>query len=155
LVRRIPATLIARQMRYWMVPRRGLSTGVDETRGGCYGRPQEEARMAHSLVVSLVFALSCSIVTPAAQAQQGRGGGSPAATVTLDGKQLPPPELPFGGTIERNALQSKSWWPPRVVPPKGAPNILLIMTDDTGFGAGSTFGGVIPMPTLDKLASQG
>ena len=35
------------------------------------------------------------------------------------------------------------------------PNVLLIMTDDTGYGAGSTFGGVIPMPVLDELASQG
>jgi arylsulfatase len=42
-----------------------------------------------------------------------------------------------------------------VVPPKGAPNVLLIMTDDTGFGASSTFGGVIPTPTLDRLAGIG
>ena len=41
----------------------------------------------------------------------------------------------FGGKIERNAAQSKPYWPPRVVPPKGAPNVLLIMTDDVGFGA--------------------
>src|SRR5262245_1372943 len=155
LERRIPVGLILRQIRCWMCPPRGLSTRVDETGGWCYGRAEEEARMAQSLVVSLVLALSASILVPVTQAQQVSGGGSPAATVTLDGKQLPAPELPFGGTIERNALQSKSWWPPRVVPPKGAPNILLIMTDDTGFGAGSTFGGVIPMPTLDKLAQQG
>jgi len=90
-----------------------------------------------------------------AVAQVSGEPGSPSGTVTLDGKQLPAPDLPFGGKMERNALQSKPWWPPRVVPPKGAPNILLIMTDDTGFGAGSTFGGVIPMPTLDKLAQQG
>jgi arylsulfatase A-like enzyme len=43
----------------------------------------------------------------------------------------------------------------RVVPPKGAPNILLIMTDDTGFGAPSTFGGVIPTPALDRIAADG
>ena len=42
-----------------------------------------------------------------------------------------------------------------VVPPKGAPNVLLIMTDDVGFGAPSTFGGVIPTPTLDRLAKSG
>jgi arylsulfatase A-like enzyme len=42
-----------------------------------------------------------------------------------------------------------------VVPPKGAPNILLIMTDDTGFGVTSTFGGVIPTPTLDRIAANG
>ncbi|HMD09434.1 MAG TPA: arylsulfatase [Candidatus Acidoferrum sp.] len=42
-----------------------------------------------------------------------------------------------------------------MVPPKGAPNVLLIITDDVGFGAPSTFGGVIPTPTLDRLASTG
>jgi arylsulfatase len=43
----------------------------------------------------------------------------------------------------------------RVVPPKDPPNILLIMTDDVGFGAPSTFGGVIPTPTLDRVAANG
>ena len=47
------------------------------------------------------------------------------------------------------------WWPPRVVPPKGAPNILLILTDDVGFAAPSTFGGVIPTPSLDRIAANG
>jgi arylsulfatase len=41
------------------------------------------------------------------------------------------------------------------VPPKGAPNILLIMIDDTGFGVSSTFGGVIPTPNLDRIAASG
>ena len=59
--------------------------------------------------------------------------GSPDATTTIEGNQLPPmPDETFGGKIERNALQSTPWWPPRVVPPKGAPNVLLIMTDDSG-----------------------
>ncbi len=81
--------------------------------------------------------------------------GSPSATMSIDGRQLPPPPMQFGGKIERNAAQSKPWWAPRVVPPKGAPNILLIMTDDTGFGVSSTFGGVIPSPTLDWVAANG
>ena len=81
--------------------------------------------------------------------------GSPEATTTIDGKQLPPPPPKFGGKIERNAAQSKPWWPPRVEPPKGAPNILLIMTDDVGFAAPSTFGGVIPTPALDRIAQMG
>ncbi len=81
--------------------------------------------------------------------------GSPSATTTIDGKQLPPPPPKFGGVIKDNAAQSKPWWPPRVVPPKGAPNVLLIMTDDVGFGAPSTFGGVIPTPALDRIANSG
>jgi len=81
--------------------------------------------------------------------------GSPCATTTINGNQLPPPPEKFGGKIERNASQSTPYWPSRVVPPKGAPNILLIMTDDTGFGVTSTFGGVIPTPNLDRIAAMG
>ena len=81
--------------------------------------------------------------------------GAPNATITIDGHVLPPPSQKFGGEIELNAAQSKPYWPMRVVPPKGAPNILLIMTDDVGFGAPSTFGGVIPTPALDRIANNG
>ncbi len=81
--------------------------------------------------------------------------GSPDSTTTISGRQLPPPDPKFEGVIKDDALQSKQWWPPRVVPPKGAPNILLIMTDDAGFGVPSTFGGVIPTPTMDRIAANG
>jgi len=81
--------------------------------------------------------------------------GSPSATTTIEGNQLPPPPRKFEGKIERNAAQSTPYWPARVVPPKGAPNVLLIMTDDTGFGVSSTFGGVIPTPNLDRVAANG
>jgi arylsulfatase len=81
--------------------------------------------------------------------------GAPDATRVLDGRQLPPPPLPFGGKIEDGALQSTPWWPARVVPPADAPNILLIITDDSGFGVPSTFGGVIPTETMDQLAAEG
>ena len=63
--------------------------------------------------------------------------------------------MPFGGKIELNAAQSTPWWAPRVVPPKGAPNVLLILIDDEGYGAPSTFGGVIPTPALDAVAAEG
>ena len=81
--------------------------------------------------------------------------GSPDATTTIDGRYLPPPPQKFKGKIELNAAQSTPGWPARVVPPKGAPNILLIMTDDVGFAAPSTFGGVIPTPALDRIAANG
>jgi arylsulfatase A-like enzyme len=81
--------------------------------------------------------------------------GSPGATTTVSGTQLPAPDPKFGGVIKDSALQSKPWWAPRIVPPKQAPNILLIMTDDAGFGVPSTFGGVIPTETLDRVAKAG
>ncbi len=81
--------------------------------------------------------------------------GSPAGTTTISGKQLPAPDPAFGGVIKENALESKPWWAPRIVPPAGAPNVLLIITDDAGFGVPSTFGGVIPSPTMDRVAKNG
>ena len=81
--------------------------------------------------------------------------GSPSATTSLDGKQLPPSPPKFGGVIKESAKDSKPYWPPRVVPPKGAPNVLLIMTDDQGYGVSSTFGGVIPTPAMDRIAKAG
>jgi arylsulfatase len=103
--------------------------------------------------------LAAAVMTVAtsglAQIQTSGTPGSPGATTTIDGKQLPPPDPKFGGVIKNDALQSKAWWAPRVVPPKQAPNILLIMTDDSGFGVPSTFGGVIPTPTMDRIAKAG
>jgi hypothetical protein len=81
--------------------------------------------------------------------------GSPSATTTISGKQLPAPEPKFGGVIKDDALNSTTWWAPRIVPPAEAPNILLIITDDAGFGVPSTFGGVIPTPTMDRVANNG
>jgi len=114
----------------------------------------------------IILVLSCIMATLASAQQTPSAGprvtlerqsaaGSPAATTTIDGRYLPPPPPPFGGVINLNAAESTPYWPPRVVPPKGAPNILLIMTDDVGFGAPSTFGGVIPTPALDRIAKAG
>jgi len=103
-----------------------------------------------------VVAISALLASDPLLAQQVTGTpGSPEATTTIEGNQLPPPPQKFEGKIERNAAQSTPYWPARVVPPKDAPNILLIMTDDTGFGVTSTFGGVVPTPTLDRIAANG
>ena len=103
-----------------------------------------------------MFVAALMAATAFAQAQQINGTpGSPDATMTISGKQLPPPDLKFGGVIKDTAPDSKPWWPPTVVPPKGAPNVLLIMTDDQGYGVYSTFGGVIPTPAMDRIAKAG
>jgi arylsulfatase len=108
-----------------------------------------------SLLIALSLALGF-VSAPTASGQQITGEpGSPTATTTTGGKQLPLPEPKFGGVINTKATESTPWWPPRVVPPKGAPNVLLIMTDDCGFAAPTTFGGVIPTPALDRVAKSG
>jgi arylsulfatase A-like enzyme len=99
---------------------------------------------------------AASLAVSTAQAVEVTGTpGSPSATTTISGQQLPAPDPKFGGVIKNDALQSKAWWAPRIVPPKEAPNILLIITDDAGFGVPSTFGGVIPTPTLERVAQNG
>jgi arylsulfatase A-like enzyme len=106
------------------------------------------------LLMILAFCFAVFQLQTLAQKTTGTPG-SPSATTTIDGKQLPPPDPKFGGVIKDDALSSKYWWAPRIVPPKKAPNILLIMTDDSGFGVPSTFGGVIPTPTMDRIAKDG
>src|SRR6516162_9418936 len=104
----------------------------------------------------LAFLAAVTAAGTPALAQQTTGTpGSPSATTTIPGTQLPAPPPKFGGVINESATQSKPYWPPRLVPPKGAPNVLLIMTDDQGYGVSSTFGGVIPTPTLDRIAANG
>ncbi|MGN6553308.1 MAG: arylsulfatase [Verrucomicrobiota bacterium] len=103
-------------------------------------------------LASVVFA---TVSSANAEIQTTDTPGSPGATTTISGKQLPAPDPKFNGVIKEDALQSKAWWAPRIVPPKGAPNVLLIITDDSGFGVPSTFGGVIPTPAMDRVAKAG
>src|SRR5215510_8090758 len=76
------------------------------------------------------------------------GGGTPEV--------LPRPDFHFTGEVGRTYLESDpAQFPKMVQAPAGAPNILLILIDDCGFGQYSTFGGGIPSPTMDKLAAEG
>lgn len=107
-------------------------------------------------VKAVAWLVATMLAGGSASAQQVNGVlGSPSATTTIPGTQLPPPPPKFGGVIKHSAKDSQTWWPPRVVPPKGAPNVLLIMTDDQGYGVSGTFGGVIPTPALDRVAASG
>jgi arylsulfatase len=110
--------------------------------------------MKYGLTV-LTASTAMSVTLPASAQQINGTPGSPSATQVINGNQIPPPPLPFGGVIKEDAKDSTPYWQPRVVPPKGAPNILLIMTDDAGYGVAGTFGGVIPTPAMDRVAQAG
>ena len=140
----------------------GQSSDVESTMSAFRGRPDCVDKDGPSMSsVKLIVVMTVSVVAFApfssrCVAQQVTGeAGSPGATTTISGKQLPPPDPKFGGVINERASESKAWWAPRVVPPEGAPNVLLIMTDDVGFGAPGTFGGVVPTPALDRIAKSG
>jgi arylsulfatase len=84
--------------------------------------------------------------------------GKPGAPGTFEfpnSRVLPIPTPPFAGTIMPNLINSTPGWPPTIAPPEGAPNVLLVLIDDAGFASNSAFGGVVPTPTVDKLAKMG
>jgi arylsulfatase A-like enzyme len=89
------------------------------------------------------------LVTAAHAAERG------AAADGVDRSVLPVPEPSPAPVTELDVRKAKA--PPRfeVKAPKGAPNVVLVLIDDMGFGQPSTFGGGIAMPTLDRLAREG
>lgn len=91
---------------------------------------------------SVLSALTLMLLTsvPAVSQQVTGTPGAPGATTTIPGDQLPAPPQTFEGVINDTAQESKPYWPMRIVPPQGAPNVLLIITDDAGYGVPSTFG---------------
>jgi len=91
---------------------------------------------------SLVAVSEISATAPSVQAQQSQ-------------EILPKPELPFRGKMGRTLKDSTPDFPKSVEAPAGAPNVLLILTDDVGFGATSTFGGPIQTPNFQRLADSG
>src|SRR5512147_2838805 len=70
---------------------------------------------------------------------------------------LPIPDIPHVGLTTYDAKDPDTQYPPiePLRPPKGAPNVLIVLIDDTGFGASSAFGGPVHMPTAERLAAEG
>ena len=81
--------------------------------------------------------------------------GASTAAVAQDRDSLPIPDPAFKGKIGESVQRLDPDYPQPVKAPKGAPNVLLILLDDVGFGMCSTFGGPVPTPHMDKLANNG
>jgi len=69
--------------------------------------------------------------------------------------ELPHAEEPFRGVINPLAKDSTPAKPTIGYPPAGAPNVVVVLLDDVGFGTASTFGGPVPTPALDRIADAG
>jgi arylsulfatase len=104
-------------------------------------------RTLKALIAAAVL-LATTSVSAIAQAQ----AASPPA---WDRSKLPLAEPRFTGKIGTTYQDSTAAWPPVPAPPAGAPNVVIIVLDDVGFGQTSTFGGPVPTPNLDQLASEG
>ena len=108
----------------------------------------------YSLALTAAFAIGSAAY--AGTAPQPASTAQPQAAGTLDRTVLPIPEpVRQQPSTELDARNAKA--PPRfdVKAPQGAPNVVIVLIDDIGFGHSSAFGGPIQMPTLEKLASNG
>src|SRR5262245_37118032 len=100
--------------------------------------------------VGSLLALSAATIAQPALAQ------SLGPIVPNGALSLPRPDFHFKGQVGRTYQDSDPATFPQIVrPPKGAPNIVLILLDDVGFGQFSVFGGGVSSPNLEKLAAQG
>jgi arylsulfatase A-like enzyme len=101
-----------------------------------------------------LVAMAACTASQSAAPQSAAAPATPAAT-TLDRTVLPIPEPDYPHATELDARKATP--PPRfeVKAPEGAPNVLIVLIDDMGFGMSSAFGGPIHMPTVDRLASEG
>ncbi|MDX1901614.1 MAG: arylsulfatase [Gammaproteobacteria bacterium] len=93
--------------------------------------------------------------SPSVPPQQVMQSSSNENNNPTDGSVLPYPPAAFRGHVELSAKDSTPDFPKAIKAPAGAPNILIILLDDVGFGATSTFGGPIDTPTLNWLAKNG
>ncbi len=73
----------------------------------------------------------------------------------IDRSSLPIMPPPFKGELTETEDDSTTYYPAKVKAPQDAPNVIVVMTDDVGFGSSSAFGGSVPTPSLDKLANEG
>ena len=104
------------------------------------------------------FILFLALILNACQAPQDKGSTTEAVTPASDGLDrtvLPIKEPTYPESTELDARNAKA--PPRfeVKAPEKAPNVVIVLIDDIGFGHSSAFGGPINMPTLEKLAASG
>ena len=107
--------------------------------------------MKSKLLVVLMTTALCYVCTPIQAAQEQSSGTSG----TLDRTVLPIKEPTYPAITELDARKAKAPARFEVKPPEKAPNIVIVLIDDIGFGHSSAFGGPIHTPTLEKLAAQG
>jgi hypothetical protein len=122
-----------------------VEAGVAPALGDDYGLRPPSKEIPMTWVKTLGF-----LIVGAAAAWLGAQAGAALAE-----EVLPKPPAPFRGKIDISRDKSTPDWPQTVKAPAGAPNIVLVLLDDVGFGATSALGGPVETPKLEKLASNG
>jgi arylsulfatase len=103
------------------------------------------AARAIALIVAAVLFVSCDVPR-----EPATGEAQAPSTAAPD-----PRMAGFRGKIAKTYEESKEDWPTRATAPAGAPNVLIVLLDDTGFGHLGPYGGLVETPNIDKLAAEG
>ena len=139
----------------------GIQTGIGEQLPP--GSAGIIAVVNHADLLTAERGLPASPMKSVAQLEHHSLGALKQALATAAGKfspdraVLPIPDPSFGGTIGRTLAQSQADWTINMTPspPDGAPNVLLVLIDDAGFGNPSTFGGPVDTPAMSRVAQAG
>ena len=113
------------------------------------------------VIVTSVVMLTCLLAIPACKeyrkaAKSQNGPETSPARSEVSTKSVKQEEVQeWKGKIARSYKDSKEYWAPKKRPPKGAPNVIIFLLDDTGFGQIGSFGGLVKTPNIDKLAMNG
>ena len=111
---------------------------------------------ASAILLATMTMMLAGIAWVRAQGQEPKTPAASSVPPPEPGESLPRPDFRFKGQVGRTYQDSDPPTFPQVLrPPKGAPNVLLILLDDVGFGQFSVFGGGVPSPNMEKLAAQG
>ena len=102
-------------------------------------------------LLTLTAAIAC---TYSAHASTAITASNPSKN-QINRTTLPIPEPAFKGVLKETFEGSKEDYPQPVQAPKGAPNVVVVLLDDLGFGQAGTFGGPVPTPEMDRLADEG
>src|SRR5436190_305246 len=111
-------------------------------------RPEDHVRNADDYCVKYQSAKAVALVFVGTIALASMANAQSALSI-------PKPDLEFKGKIGETLKDSVPSYPPPIKAPQDAPNVLIILLDDVGFGQTSTLGGPVPTPTLDRLAKNG
>src|SRR5258708_26222962 len=115
-----------------------------------------QMRINGRIFIAVFSTLLATTGMAAAQAPQTSAPVGTTVPPPAPAESLPRPDFRFKGQVGRTYQDSDPPTFPQVLrPPKGAPNVLLILLDDVGFGQFSVFGGGVPSPNMEKLAAQG
>ncbi|WP_215225774.1 arylsulfatase [Echinicola shivajiensis] len=101
--------------------------------------------------IFLIFTLALLLIS----CNQEKGDSNDGKESDKQGKVLPYPEQAFNGKIGKSFEDSEEDYPQPFEAPEGAPNVIVILLDDVGFGQAGIMGGPVPTPAMDQLAKEG